>query len=460
MNEAIAISIKQVGKAYRIWDTPLDRLHAPLMETMAGLLPAKAALAQSLRSKAESKYHDFWALKDVDFEVRKGESIGIIGRNGSGKSTLLQIIAGTLQPTTGSVTVNGRVAALLELGSGFNPEFTGRENVYLNGAVLGLSRADVDNRFESIPAFADIGDFIDQPVKTYSSGMLMRLAFAVQVQVEPDILIVDEAIAVGDILFQKRCFEKMQEMRTRGTTILLVSHELESVRTITERALLLKGGNLRAIGSSAEIILEYRRQMHDEEKLYLNRVAQTAAQPATAPTPANAISSPSLPTVYGDGEALIEGVRVLDETLSESNVFRPGEKVVVEIHYRMLKPLTHLNVGFRLRSKEGVKVYSGGTFNQDLNRWHREPEHPSFWSRTFASGEQLRVRFAFECRLGPNFYELQAYICEERERAPDHQRMILWKDEAAFFTVTMDRHEYWFGGMCDLRLKIDLHDSQ
>ncbi len=213
-------------------------------------------------------YREFWALKDVSFDVKNGETVGIIGRNGSGKSTLLQIITGTLAPTEGTVITHGRIAALLELGSGFNPDFTGRENVYLNGALLGFSTAQIDEKFDAIASFADIGEHLDQPVKTYSSGMLVRLAFAVQVQVEPEILIVDEALAVGDALFQKRCFQRIEKLVSDGTTVLFVSHDQESVRTLTNRALLLNKGRSVEWGLSSEVVLKYRKLLHDEEAAY------------------------------------------------------------------------------------------------------------------------------------------------------------------------------------------------
>jgi ABC-type polysaccharide/polyol phosphate transport system ATPase subunit len=193
MKAESAISVKGLSKAYRIWDRPSSRLLSPSLEATASIFPAKSGIRRSLQDRAESHYHDFVALSNVSFELKRGESLGIIGRNGSGKSTLLQIIAGTLQSTEGTVSINGRIAALLELGSGFNPDFTGRENVYLNAAVLGLTREETDARFDQIAAFADIGEFIEQPVSTYSSGMMVRLAFAVSISVEPDILIVDES---------------------------------------------------------------------------------------------------------------------------------------------------------------------------------------------------------------------------------------------------------------------------
>lgn len=227
----IAIRVENLSKCYQIYDTPRDRLKQfilPRLHHLTGQTPRQY-------------FREFWALKDVSFEVKKGETIGIIGRNGSGKSTLLQLICGTLSPTSGSITTNGRIAALLELGSGFNPEFTGRENVYMNASVLGLSKEEIDARFEDIVAFADIGTFIEQPVKMYSSGMMVRLAFAVQAQVEPDILIVDEALAVGDAKFQAKCFDRLHQLKEGGTSILLVTHSSEQIVTHCSEAILLDG---------------------------------------------------------------------------------------------------------------------------------------------------------------------------------------------------------------------------
>lgn len=244
----IAIRVTNLSKCYEIYDAPRDRLKQFVMPRV-----------RRLAGKTHKQYYrEFWALKEVSFEIKKGETVGIIGRNGSGKSTLLQMICGTLTPTSGSIQTSGRVAALLELGSGFNPEFTGRENVYMNAAVLGLSKDEVDARFSDISAFADIGDFIEQPVKTYSSGMMVRLAFSVAIHVEPDILIVDEALAVGDIVFQMKCLDKMEEIRSSGTTILFVSHSLEQVKRFCETAVWLKDGKLQKIGESNYVTDQYR----------------------------------------------------------------------------------------------------------------------------------------------------------------------------------------------------------
>ena len=283
MPDDVAISVEHVSKAYRIWADPGARLKSPLVDGLARLLPAGSFGRTRLRAKAAAYYRDFYALKAVSFQVRKGEGLGIVGRNGSGKSTLLQIIAGTLQPTTGSVRVNGRVAALLELGSGFNPEFTGRENVYLNAAVLGFTRQQTDSKFDSIAAFADIGDFLDQPVKTYSSGMMMRLAFAVQTAVEPDILIVDEALSVGDAPFQAKCFARIRSMQEAGCATLLVSHDIGTVRAFCQQAVWLKAGMPMATGPATEVCGAYNRECLRDMGMTL---------PETAPAPTAAAPAP------------------------------------------------------------------------------------------------------------------------------------------------------------------------
>ncbi len=252
----IAINVQNLSKCYQIYDKPRDRL-------MQSLVPRGQRL---LGMQLTQYFREFWALKDVSFEIKKGETVGIIGRNGSGKSTLLQLICGTLNPTSGSIQTHGRIAALLELGSGFNPEFTGRENIYFNATVLGLSAEEIDSRFDAIVAFADIGDFIEQPIKTYSSGMYVRLAFSVAINVDPDILIVDEALAVGDEPFQRKCYAKIERIRDSGATVLLVTHAVTTITQMCSRALLLDHGSRLFMGSPKLAVESYYRLIYSSSE--------------------------------------------------------------------------------------------------------------------------------------------------------------------------------------------------
>ncbi|HEY5551031.1 MAG TPA: ABC transporter ATP-binding protein, partial [Opitutaceae bacterium] len=263
MSDDTVISVENVSKAYRIWQTPGARLTSPLLSGIGRSVFGDSPPGLALQRRAAAGFHDFCALNEISFKVRRGEAVGIIGRNGSGKSTLLQVIAGTLQPTSGNVKVRGRVAALLELGSGFNPEFTGRENVFLNGAVLGLTHEEIEKRFDAIAAFANIGEFIEQPVRTYSSGMVVRLAFAVAAHVEPDILIVDEALSVGDARFQLKCARTIDRFLEEGVTLLFVSHDLSMVKRLCSQAILLEKGRIIHSGSPNDVANLYSKLIAD-----------------------------------------------------------------------------------------------------------------------------------------------------------------------------------------------------
>jgi len=443
------ISLRDVGKCYQTYAKPGDRLKRFLVRGFGSLGVPQKDYAQN-----------FWALRHISLEVQRGEAVGIIGKNGSGKSTLLQIITGVLTPTEGSVHMSGRVAALLELGAGFNPEFSGRENVYINGALLGFSRHEIEKRFDDIAGFADIGQFLDMPVKTYSSGMFVRLAFAVQVQLEPEILIVDEALAVGDTLFQKRCYQRIERFLASGGTLLFVTHDQEIVRTLTTRTLLLDRGECKAVGASSEVVLEYRRLLHDEDSsresvLAATRAATVDEVPAVKPDGAIITDRFS----FGDFDAQIEAVVLFINGVESSGAptsINPGDQVRVRMQCRMNKTLSHLSFGIRVRNREGVKVYSGGSFAADLNAAYVTPDHKGIWHREFAAGEVFAIDMSFECNLGEGFYEIQAYICEEQMFAPGFQRMLHWKDEAAFFTVVMDRFKRWYGGICDINIQYDV----
>ena len=460
MSSEIAIKVENLSKCYQIYDQPRDRLNQfilPRIQRIAGL-PSRAY------------YREFWALKEVSFVVKKGEAVGIIGRNGSGKSTLLQCITGTLAQTSGAIETHGRIAALLELGSGFNGDFTGRENVYLNGALLGFTRDQIDAKFDSIAGFADIGSHLDQPVKTYSSGMMLRLAFAVQVQVEPDILIIDEALAVGDALFQKRCFQQIEKLLSNGTTLLFVSHDQESVRTLTNRAVLLTKGIVTASGLSSDVVLEYRRQLHKDESSYFSEIARRLAD-KTGQTQQVALSvldagdenhskdelaskserSRSERLSFGDGEARVLKTEVLAVNGEAATVFYPGDLIRIRIICQSAISTDKLNVGLRIRNKEGVKIYSWGTLNQDIYVMANKGAEKIFWSRNVNAGETFEVEFTMQCSLGVNLYEVQAFI--SYEETPDYmnQRILHWVDEAAFFQALVRREEYFFGGIVDLK---------
>jgi len=321
----VVISVQNLSKRFEIYDRSVNRLKQflfPRIQRLLGKVP-------------KQYFRDFWALKNVSLEIKRGETVGIVGRNGSGKSTLLQMICGTLSPTSGTIQTTGRVAALLELGSGFNPEFTGRENVYMNAAILGLTAHEIDARFEDILVFADIGDFIDQPVKTYSSGMMVRLAFSVAVYVEPEILVVDEALAVGDLVFQMKCLDKMEQIKSFGTTILFVSHGLEQVKRFCERAVWIEHGTIKCVGDSNYVSDQYR-----DASL---RVEPTSSEAGEV----NRNNSP----------AIIRSVKLSASTLAPFDAFS------VHVTYEIKeKSLPKFLLGVAIRDVKGVYVFGPNTY--------------------------------------------------------------------------------------------------
>lgn len=332
-----AVEFRNVSKSYAIYDSPGDRLWELL----------------SLRRK--KRHRHFHALSEVSFDVKRGETFCIVGENGSGKSTLLQIVAGILQPSSGIVMVNGRVSALLELGAGFNPEFSGRNNVYLNGAILGLTRRQLDERYREIESFAEIGDFIDRPVKTYSSGMVVRLAFAVAINVDPDILLVDEALAVGDIYFRQRCMRKVHELRSRGVTILFVSHAAADVKAIGDRAMWLEHGRLMEIGEPDRVVAKYLARMVEKDADYQQSLPATQrAGDEQVSAPEVVESIPNIDHRYGDGRAAVLGIAVLDESGRPLAMLEPLTRIIVRISIRAKGPLARPMVGFMLRNQMGM----------------------------------------------------------------------------------------------------------
>ena len=444
MSSEIAIKVENLSKAYQIYDQPNDRLKQfvmPRLQRAVGMTPRQY-------------YRDFWALKDVSFEVKKGETVGIIGRNGSGKSTLLQLICGTLNPTCGRIQANGRIAALLELGSGFNPEFTGRENVYMNAAVLGVSREEVDARFNEITAFADIGDFIDQPVKSYSSGMFMRLAFSVSINVSPDILIVDEALAVGDVKFQAKCFERLKRLKDEGTSILLVTHSTEQIVTHCTKAVLLDGGQVCEAGDPKHAVNRYLDMLFGKPK---KAEAQDDSKSGSEETP------PSHPLPlhnldykndvfstrpgynpheyrWGDGAAKITDYRLVADGEAYPSAISTGQQVELAVAIRFVQALHRPILGITIKTKEGVTVYGTNTELLDIEE---------FKSRG-AENDMLAAKADFVCQLAPGDYFISVGIATRHgEEIIPHDR----RYDSIHFQV---RPTQTFFGLVNLGLDINV----
>jgi ABC-type polysaccharide/polyol phosphate transport system ATPase subunit len=345
------VHLHGVSKSYSIYDSPGDRLK------------------ELLTLNRLRRHRDFWALRDVNLNIQRGETFCVIGENGSGKSTLLQLIAGILQPTSGTVDVQGRVAALLELGSGFNPEFSGRDNVYLNGAILGLSSAEMDDRYQHIIQFAEIGDFIHQPVKTYSSGMVVRLAFAVAIHVDPEILLVDEALAVGDIYFRQRCMRKVHELRAQGVTIIFVSHAIGDVKAVGDRTLWLDQGEIRELGDTDMVVTRYLAAMSKKDSAYLQLQPKGGEALRTALAEARhvATSIPNIDHRHGDGRAEIIGIEVLNSDGESIVLLQPNSHVTVRISARARGELSLPNIGFMLRNHLGIDFAGTNTLREGVN---------------------------------------------------------------------------------------------
>ncbi|NVZ22299.1 ABC transporter ATP-binding protein [Pseudomonas costantinii] len=363
------ISVRNVSKCFYTYDKPRDRLKQAIVPSFQ----------RWVGDQVTTYGNEFWALRDISFEVKKGETVGIVGRNGSGKSTLLQIICGTLTPTIGEIETRGRIAALLELGSGFNPEFTGRENVYLNAAVLGLTRDEVNDRFDAIAGFADIGEFLDQPVKAYSSGMAVRLAFAVQAQVDPEILVVDEALSVGDARFQAKCFERLRQLKENGTSILLVTHSSEQVVTHCSRAILLEQSRVEMIGASRPVINRYTDILFgrntgidsvDDETLPRANSTEAVTAPITqiiqlslnGDVYASRIGYNPHEYRWGDGAATLMDFHLSASGREFPSSIESGEEVVLGVALKFNRSVINPILGFTIKTKEGVTVYGTNSY--------------------------------------------------------------------------------------------------
>jgi lipopolysaccharide transport system ATP-binding protein len=374
-SERIAVEVHELSKHYQVYAAPRDRL-------LQHVVPPALRLAQRVARRLglpsafplPKYYREFRALSGVSFQLRQGESLGIIGRNGSGKSTLLQILAGTLAPTRGTRRVDGRVAALLELGSGFNPEFSGRDNVFLNGQILGLTRREVAERYDQIVEFADIGEFVDRPVKTYSTGMFVRLAFAVQAHIDASIIIIDEALAVGDVFFRQKCYARLEELRNSGAAILLVSHSMPEIEQYCDRALLLDRGVPRFLGPSAEATKHYYLldQAGGANLARLDPAAHAHRPEPGLPAPASAARPPaaafldlSRTAPVSNGMARCVGVALCNEAGLPCRVFQQGEVARFHFEFELERHIGVPLCGIVISNERGVIVHGKNSAQYD-----------------------------------------------------------------------------------------------
>jgi ABC-type polysaccharide/polyol phosphate transport system ATPase subunit len=393
------LEVRNVSKVYRLYRRPIDRLLEALPFTQK-------------YSPAE-----FWALRDVSLSVERGEMLGVVGPNGSGKSTLLQIVSGILEPTTGSVETRGRIAALLELGAGFNPDFTGRENVFLNGEILGISRREMERVFPDIERFAEIGNFIDRPVKEYSSGMYVRLAFSTAIHVDPEILIVDEALAVGDAIFANRCIQKFEELKQRKVTVLFVSHDLGLVKRLSDRAALMVDGKVAAYGTPSEVVNRYvglvlerqgRESPHEDKRL-----GGTFR--------------------HGDGASRVIDVELLDAGGEKTRSVDSGAPVTVRVRARAERDLEDPVAGMLIRNRLGIDVFGTNTRVEGM-QIGRVP-----------AGEIFETDFTFDCLLTRQDYTLTVATQYREGFSQD------WLDDVLSFTVVDSRD---VAGLASLKTKV------
>lgn len=436
----VAISVRAVSKCYQIYDRPQDRLKQsvmPRLQRLAGMAPQRY-------------FREFWALRNIGFDVPRGETVGIIGRNGSGKSTLLQIVCGTLGATAGDVQVHGRIAALLELGSGFNPEFTGRENVFLNAMVLGLTREQVEQRFDSIAAFADIGDFIEQPIKTYSSGMAVRLAFAVIAHVDADVLIIDEALAVGDAVFTQKCMRFLRRFKEHGT-ILFVSHDVGSIVSLCSQAVWLDQGVMRMAGAATDVadayLLYCNQQVMGEERTAraLRDEGDSTAPSAIDPQTRldffeNVLNSDG----WATGDAEISSVSLTSRAGEALPAFRGGERVMLTITAKAHRALLSPIIGFLVKDRLGQALFGQNTFVEGN-------------ARAAAAGDELEATFAFTLPMLPNGDYSMTVSIADGDPAVHVQHH--WLHDAVLINVQSTKLRYGLVGIPFEQIALDVRPS-
>lgn len=391
MSTDLAIKVENLSKLYKLYETPQDRLK------------------ESLHPLRKKYHREFYALNDVSFEIKKGDTVGIIGRNGSGKSTLLKTITGVLTPSSGSVAVEGKISALLELGAGFNPELTGIENVYFNGTLMGYTREQMDAKLDGILAFADIGDFVYQPVKTYSSGMFVRLAFAVAVNVDPEILIVDEALSVGDVMFQSKCMDRIKSMMRGGVTTLFVTHSMDSINTLCNHAILLESGRIFSQGKPQVVTLQYLQLIREQEHA-AQALLKAGKQNAEKVKASHQMLKDEIREKttdedfrYGTGGARIVDFDMLDSQGNESTLIQSGEKWKVRIRVEFLEDVENPVIGCFISNVAGQRLLAIDMFRDDSSKI--EPRR---------KGDLLEVELESTMMLNPGKYLLSIGVSDIR----------------------------------------------
>lgn len=438
-SDDIAITVEGVSKRFEIYAHPRDQLKQfffPRFSRMLGYVPRQY-------------FREFWALQDINMEVRKGESYGIVGLNGSGKSTLLQIITGTLSPTLGKVTTHGRIAALLELGSGFNPDFTGRENVYMNGALLGFSREQIDSKFEAIQSFADIGDHFDQPLVTYSSGMQMRVAFAVATAFDPDILIIDEALAVGDAYFQQKCFRRIERFKDGGGTLLFVSHDANTVKHLCDKAVLISHGTALSHGVPKTVIDLYQGLVAQKTDLG-DRAIVVSQNQNTLPTEsseslkANATWTKAT-TVTTNKDAELIDFKLLDGAGQQVAHIESETDLIVQYRIRLKKDFERPAFGLIVRDRIGRSLFETSTYAM------RVEEKP------VAMGKEVLVRFNFNFNLRAGQYSFSIGVADRGFSRSEFEEYSLLMHDVEQIQVVEAADADFYGGIFNMRPTVSTH---
>lgn len=417
-----SIAVKGLGKAFKQYPGRWSRL------------------AEWVLPRSRPRHHLHWVLQDVSFEIEAGEALGIIGINGAGKSTLLKMITGTTHPTVGTIDVQGRVAALLELGMGFHPDFTGRQNLFMAGLLQGLSNAQISEALPEIERFADIGEYIDQPVRVYSSGMQVRLAFALATAVRPDILIVDEALSVGDAAFQRKCYRRIEQFREQGTTLLFVTHDIDTVKKLCDRALFLKDGRVASLGPAKPVCDAYEKTLFGGGDPTLTAATGNGVAADDAAVGLDPALASDCEVAYGDGRATIEEVWLEDSTGQVSNVFGSTDTIVLKYRVAFHADISRAVFAFMIKTREGLNLFGSDSI-----------DHPGLDQKRFRAGEVVTLRFELGNAFAPGVYYIN---CGVRDDHSDQSGFLHRRLDVRLFRVRSDHHTFVKSGLINVPARL------